>query len=412
MKIAELFINLGIKGNVKTRDALAGVHGALQEAKNTSWELKAGIAGAVFALEEITRHAVGTANDLKAFAGATGLSTDELQKWGYWAEINNVKAENMASTIKNLQALQSDLLLGQGDAAGANYFGLSSGQSQFQLFEALQKKLREIGNDAKEIGKARTMASRLGITDDMFAALRIGTVGFAGLTKQMTLTETEWKKLNVLGQEWTKFWLTISGTTDKSIANNLTGPIIDAVHVLKNAVTELGDLGDQFHKALKKFSPNEITALKLAFEALAAGMVLAFAPLGPWILGVAALAKVLDEVHKFKNGEKNIFSDDKNEIERMKAEKYTKEDYRRDLVAIPKDAGLWLASLLGLTLKDRPGFGEKEQMGPPAPVTVHITNHNHDVKDGEHLGEQMSKQIINAVIQSPAFNQAVSGQSK
>lgn len=423
MKIAELFIQLAIKGAGKAKEGLTGVHKALQGARDTSWELKAGIFGAVVALEEITRRAVLSAVDLKNFAGATGLSTLELQKWGYWAEINDVKAENMASTIKGLQAAQSALRLGQGVPAGAVYFGLNQANNPIEMMGEIQKKLRQIGTDQKEIGNARTMAATLGISDDMFAALRIGTVGFAGLRKEMMLTGKEQQELLKLNRQWNDFWLTLKGSSNKTVANDLAGPVTDFVHTLRNAVVEVAELSDKFNKAVGRMGKSDQVKLKAAFEGLALAVVAAFAPLGPLIAGIVLLAGALDQIYKYTHGEKSLIGDP--------ATDQTKMQSYRDVSKIggassdiAKNKGQFgvAAGPLGMMAKfgewlGSGGMGAKLANDFLAPrgagdmnVDVKMTNHITEAGNAKDSGDAIQKALTNAVFQNPAVTSYLKGQ--
>lgn len=243
--VASLFIDLGVKGGKSVISALSASTNALRSVKNTSIEAKAGIFGALYALEQISSAAVQSAVNLNKFENATGLSAQKLQQWSYWAEINNVKAEEMTSTIKGLQNAQAALALGENVPAGAGYFGLNQNNDPIEMLSEVQKKLKEIGNDQKEIAKARYMASTLGFSDDMFAALRKGTQGFGGLNKNMTLSGKEQQELVELDRTWTKFWLTVRGTTAKGIARGST-PLTAIVDQLKEETVEAGKAVDKF----------------------------------------------------------------------------------------------------------------------------------------------------------------------
>jgi len=295
VKVADLFINIGLKGGKKVKDGMLEVGKALSGLKLTAFEAKAGIFGAVLALEEMTRRSVGAAVDLKNFAGSTGLSTQELQKWNYWAEMNDIKAEEMTGTIRGLQQAQAALALGEGVPAGAVYFGLNQNQNAIGMLNEIQKKIRAIGNDQKEIAKATYMLNTLGISPDLVAAFRIGSVGFGGLRKEMVLTGEEQKKLLDLNREWHSFWLTLKGTAAKTTANDLAGPIKETVSVLKNAVLEISDL-------IHKLSADPaLKVLEMAFKTI-------FLPF-----------TVLDAMYRSKHGDKNNMIDiGKADIDMMK----------------------------------------------------------------------------------------------
>lgn len=311
ISLAEFFINLGIKGNVKTKDALTGVHDALKGARDMSWEMKAGIAAAVIGLEEISRNAVNTAVNLRNFAGATGYSVEELQKWEYWAKINGLQAGSLEQAFRGLSAAQAQAELGVNVSPAFGYFQLDPRMNKDQMIKQMQVKLRSIGDDPRMIGMAREMFSKMNMGgDDVFAALRIGTVGFSGFTKQMALTRGEIDKLLALHGRWQDFWAELQGGSNKFVANDLAGPIGNFVDQLRNSLNVLEGFADKFHKITSKLSKRETRDLQGFFEALGAGAAILLG--GPFTAAVGllvAFAGALDQIDKFRHGKENVFDD-------------------------------------------------------------------------------------------------------
>ncbi len=408
MKVADFFVNIGIKGNVQVKNALSAVHSSLTDAKESSMGLKAGILGAVVALEEITRRSVTSAIDLQNFARATGLSTEELQKWNYWAEINNVKREEMTSTIKNLQSAQAALRLGVGITPGMLYFGLNASHDPLQMINDIQRKFHEIGNDQAKIAEARFMAKDLIGGDTMFGALRSGTVGFSGLTSQMMLTGEEIKKLTDLGKEWVGVWETISGVTQKTVGNNLAKPLTGFVHALRDAVVEIAELTDALSTAMnrKDFGASNLsTELKLAGAGMAAAGLI-FAPFTTILIGLVA---ALNDFHKYTHGEQSDFFGNLSAIKGLLTNKEpkvsdyltgpAKEKAEADERSKYNDAILNLLSF---------GFaGKSAQEQPAKQGDINITMHNNidGVVDPEEIAKHFSTQVENAWWQNPAVNQ-------
>lgn len=206
MKVADLFIGIGVKDNTKTKEVLTGVHNQLKDIFSSSLALKAGLLGGLVGLEEFTRRSVDTAMDLDSFSRATGLSSMELQKWGSIARVNNVSFEEMENAIKAVQNAQAAMRLGKGVPEWAAWFKLDPTKNPFQVFEQLHQKIQTVSKDEKELGTARLLASGV-LGDKMFAMLSSGTrdVGwFKGL--EMSTRETD--KLVGLGREWIKLWET------------------------------------------------------------------------------------------------------------------------------------------------------------------------------------------------------------
>lgn len=398
LKVGEFFVELGIAGAVKTKEAIGSVRSMMKGTRDASFEMKAGIFGAVVALEEITRRSIGAAVDLKNFAGATGLSTDALQKLNYWAEMNDVSAEGMTQTIKGLQAAQSALRLGMGVPAGAVYFGLNQNNNPIEMFAEIHKKLRQIGNDQKEIGNARTMAATLGITDDMFAGLRIGTGNMTGFRRELMLTNREVQSMLEVNRAWKDFWATLKGSTNKAIADDLAKPMVAMTHSLKNAVLELGALAH----ALERFG----TGAKV----IGAGLVAVWAP---WLAGVTAAAFLLDQIYKKTHGQKTIADDAEAKLSKTGGVSGTWDrikNNKTDVAAVALQDTVGAFATLGKWLMDTISPKGAEQGAAPAAI-VHVKqeNHIHEANDATETARQLNEQISNAIFQNPTVNSLLKG---
>lgn len=418
ISLAEFFINLGIKGNVKTKDALAGVHDTLKGARDMSWEMKAGIAAAVIGLEEISRSAVTTAVDLRNFSGATGYSTGELQKWEYWAQKNGLAAGSLEQAFRGLSAAQAAAELGINVPAGFGYFQLDPRMNKDEMISRMQKKLREIGSDPRMIGMARTMFATMGMGgDDVFAALRIGTVGFEGFTKQMRMTTGEVEKLLALHSKWVDFWAELKGGSNKFVANDLAGPIGSFVDQLRNSLNVLESLSAKFHKISSKLNKKEVRDLQGFFEALGAGAAILLG--GPFVAAVGllvAFAGALDQINKFTHGKDSVIGDLGNAMEK----------FNKAGAGPIKEGGDWLRNKLGIQDTGFVGSEAHKQMvgdligsgalpigaGAKPDMSFQITQHNivHEATDGHAVkklvSDGMKQTIREAVSQLPGLNQS------
>jgi len=112
MTIAELFVNLGVKGDGQAKSALGGVKEGLGDIKSMSIEAKAAILAVVYGLQrmmsESGKHGQGLAN----FAAQTGLSAQMLQKWQYAGQQVAVANEEVASSFKTVQDAMAQMQLG------------------------------------------------------------------------------------------------------------------------------------------------------------------------------------------------------------------------------------------------------------------------------------------------------------
>ncbi len=231
MTVAELFVNLGIKGNTKVAQALTTVQGGLEKTAELSFAAKAGIIGAVIAMEELTRKSMEMGADLKNFAIATGLSTDQLQKWNQVAALSGVSTEDLMGDIKNLQKVMVDIMLGKGVPPGFMMLGITPSRDPFKMLDQIREKIKGMPTDV-----ARSLTSGL-ISEKMFVMLRSGRGAVAEFAKSMSLSPIEIDKLDKLNQKWATFWLTFKTDWGKIIAD-LSGPIGDVVTILTRATNE------------------------------------------------------------------------------------------------------------------------------------------------------------------------------
>lgn len=218
MTVAELFVKLGIKGNIDVKKALTQTSDSLREGFEGAKKFRLELLAMIVGIEEMSRHAIGTAMDLDTFSNATGLSTAQLQKWGYIAKINNISFDELTGTIKGLQNAQAALRLGKGIPEGALWFGIDPKKNPIEMFAEISKKIRSVSNKPEDIAVARSMAQTLGISDSMFAMFRRGNIGANEFNKNLAITTEEEEKLVNLGRDFTKMWEGIKFDHAKTIA--------------------------------------------------------------------------------------------------------------------------------------------------------------------------------------------------
>ena len=81
MKVADLFVNIGVKGSGETAKGLTEVKAGLDEVYSSGLAAKALMASVLYGIGALTKHAGDEGMNLKKFANYTGLSTDALQRW-------------------------------------------------------------------------------------------------------------------------------------------------------------------------------------------------------------------------------------------------------------------------------------------------------------------------------------------
>jgi len=156
MTIAELFVNLGVKGADSAGKALGGVKGGLGEVKSMSLEAKAALVGVIYGLERMMSNSAQLGTSLTNFNALTGISAQQLQQWQYAARQAGVAGEEMTGSMKAVQSTMANMLMGKGAPEGmamlANKVGFDPARARDtayvlgQLQKFAQSVPQDVGN--------------------------------------------------------------------------------------------------------------------------------------------------------------------------------------------------------------------------------------------------------------------------
>lgn len=165
MKIGELFVQLGFKGDdAKLRDFISG----MGELNITSVLAGLGVAGAALEVVNFTAKLAGAAQEIRNFHVQTGQSEKDLQQWGALAERAGVKADVIASSVRALQSAVTAIKFGGGNIAPFQMLGIDPrGKDMFEL-------MKEIGGvvDNLDPAVARFALSMMGLDESMISVFR------------------------------------------------------------------------------------------------------------------------------------------------------------------------------------------------------------------------------------------------
>ena len=197
MKIGELFVALGF--DIKGQKEFDAVYTGMEKAGIAAGKLTIGVdllnLGLLALLDSATKMAIG----FKNFALQTGLSTEELQRWQHIAAVNNVTAEELTGTVKSLQDTRAAFALGEPQAVGAwSLLGIDPTQDPFKILEQLRGRLRSFA----DVGVARNLAQRVGISDNIFQMLVASNAEFEKWNRQFELTRAQTDTLRRLDNAW------------------------------------------------------------------------------------------------------------------------------------------------------------------------------------------------------------------
>ncbi len=204
MNIAELFINLGVKGAEKTVSALGNIKKGLGEVSSMSIEAKAGILGAMYGLERMMAISGAAGTGLTNFSALTGLSAQSLQQWQYAARQAGVSSDELTGSLKGVQNSMSNMLMGKGAPEGIALVSKAVGgldptkyRDTFYMMTQLQKAMQTMSVEQGNIaGKS------FGLSEGVIAGMRRNVFTPEMFAKAPTYSPNEIKSLDKSNIGW------------------------------------------------------------------------------------------------------------------------------------------------------------------------------------------------------------------
>src|SRR5665213_1518970 len=204
MNIADLYVNLGIKGSEKTVGALTNVKKGMGELTSTSIEAKAAILGAMYGLERLMSISGQTGTHLTNLSEVLNMNKKSIQQWDYAAMQAGVSADEMEGSMKGVQTSMTNMLLGKGSPEGLQMVskavgGLDinkvrdTGYMMMKLQEAAQKLPKDVGN---------TMLKSFGLGEGTIAAMRRNAFTPGVMNKAPTYSDKEIGNLDKSNIAW------------------------------------------------------------------------------------------------------------------------------------------------------------------------------------------------------------------
>ncbi len=204
MTIAELFVNIGVKGDDKAKGALGGVKGTLGEISTAGLAAKAAILGAVYGLQRLMSQSAASGSSLMSYAAATGLSAENLQRWQYAARQANVGAEEMENSITGLQSAMVKMSMGQGAPQGmgvvANAVGIDPAKVRDTMY--MMGKLNDYAKKEKNVDFANEMLKSFGLSMNMISAMRRNAFDPKNLAAAPIYSNAEASQLQKVDVAW------------------------------------------------------------------------------------------------------------------------------------------------------------------------------------------------------------------
>jgi hypothetical protein len=241
--IADLAVNLGIKGSEKVGNSLTGVRKQMGQLTSTSLEAKAAIIGAMYALEKLTAQSGQMGTSLTQFTDLTGLSADKLQRWQYLALKSGESAQEMAGSIQAVQNAMTKMILGEGAPKGINAlknvvgFDINKARDTFYVMD----KLREYAQKTKNVPDvANEIMKSFGLSEKTIQALRTSKVNLANVPRSQMYNGRETEALNKANIAWAELGSKLEHGYGR--LNAKFGPqMVHDVSVLADSVLRLAD---------------------------------------------------------------------------------------------------------------------------------------------------------------------------
>ena len=275
MNIAELFVNLGIKGADKTIGALTQTKKGMGELGSASIETKAAILGAMYGLERMMAISGAAGTGLVNFTALTGKSAEDLQRWQFAARQAGVSADELTGSVKGVFNSMGNMLMGKGAPEGIALLSKAVGgldpnkyRDTFYMMSKLQEGLQKMSPEmAGIVGKS------FGLGEGTIAAMRRNMFTPEMLGKANIYSNGEQNSLDKSNIAWSN----LNDKIQKSFGHFNAKHGQSMVADISKIVTEVFKLAEAFEKIatkLKLFEAlNEIfKGWGMIFELVGAGV--------------------------------------------------------------------------------------------------------------------------------------------
>ncbi len=209
MKIADLFVDLGVTGNEKSIGAIAGMRKGMGDLSSTSLEAKAAIIGAMYALQRMFAASGQTGTNLNQFSQLVDTSTKTLQQYQWAAQQVGVSNQEMAGTFLSMQDAMNKIILNEGaPKLLAQVHQLTRDFGDFDILEyqktpeKLIQRLQAYAMRETNTGIAREALKSFGVSDAVFAAMRQNAFRPEVLNRAPVYTDSEIKSLSRADAAW------------------------------------------------------------------------------------------------------------------------------------------------------------------------------------------------------------------
>jgi len=250
MKVAELFVKLGLTGDKKVSSGLSNVNKGMSSAVAKGQLMAQAITEAGKAFLKFSQMGFEAGTEITVFSERTGLSTKKLQQFQYAGEQMGLSAKGLTSNLLSLHQKMSDITaLGEVKTEGFAYMSqfvdFDESKAQSDVFYLVQK-AQEFAQTALAKGKSRGFVTSIlgnaGFSEDMFAPLLSGVFNEKNFRNAPIIGKGEAKRLHQTGVAFSNLGKKINramiGLTGKhagkiiKFVNQLIPPITDLIGAL------------------------------------------------------------------------------------------------------------------------------------------------------------------------------------
>lgn len=299
MNVADLFVNLGIKGTDQTVGALSGVSKELKNTASLSLEAKAAILGAMYATQRLFSESSQAGTNLTNFNSILGVSAKTLQQYQFAARQAGVSNQEVEGTFKALQGTMTKTLMGKGAPAGlAQVANLTGGitPDDIRKFaeqpQLLIKKLQEYAKKEKNAGLRNEVLRSFGVGDNFIAALNRNAFTDQQLAKAPTYSDSEIAALDKANIAWSNLGTKIQMAVGHFNAMH-GGQLVKDIAEITDRVLKLADAFIKLADKLKIFQGigKAFEGWKMIFDGISSGVDKISAAQSEGKSGVGELAK-------------------------------------------------------------------------------------------------------------------------
>lgn len=205
MKVAELFVKIGVKGSKETTDALKDVKTGMGDIATAAGAAVAAMAAGIYVFREFGKQSNQAGLQLDRFQTLTGMSADKLQDWQLLALKSGTTAEDMAQSLQRARDVISTMVLGKGMPAGlgalVNTPGVNFNAKKARDLNYVIQKIQEYARVTKNLPEAQHIMDSLGFSRNVqYALMQGGALQKAG--SDHGYSQREVKTLKDMNIQW------------------------------------------------------------------------------------------------------------------------------------------------------------------------------------------------------------------